>query len=79
MSEKNNLANNSIAKLDDELLDAVSGGLSVKKDEKGYTVYDKDGNMLAFFSDLQELESFTGELVSVVGKRCIHGLSYYIS
>lgn len=79
MNEEENLKKINITELDDDMLDAVSGGLSVKKSEDGYTLYDKDGNILAFFSSLKELESFTSKLVQVVGKRCTHGLSWYIS
>jgi hypothetical protein len=68
---------NGLTKLEDDVLDNVSGGFSVQKNQEGYAVYDKDGNTLAFFSNLQELKSFTSKLVQVVGERCT-GLSWYI-
>lgn len=77
MKEEKNLAN-SMTKLDDDVLDNISGGFSVEKNQEGYAVYDKDGNTLAFFSSLQELKDFTSKLVHVVGERCT-GLSWYIS
>ena len=79
MSELNNLNQPDRIELDDDLLARVQGGLSLRKSDTGYTVYDHNGDILAFFTNAKEVEIFAKRLISTVGKDCGIGLSWLLT